>query len=382
MKIIQLTTDNREHHGEYDNPEPWFGAAPEALLEGFAKIPEVEVHVISCFRRTAPSPPTVFGNLRYHSPVVPKLGWMTTLYQGCIRATRKLIREIGADIVHGQGTERECAMCAVYSGVPNIVTIHGNMAELHRLGETFQNAPVYGFMASRMETHALGKTNGVFCNSAYTESLVAPRAKQTWRVPNAIRGSFFRIPKAGTCPRDIPLILNVGHLGARKRQLEILRMAAGLHREGHRFQLIFTGAMVTSNEYGRTFAEELQQAEKAGFAAHAGFLNAEALIDLMDEANGFIHFPSEEAFGLVVAEAMARGLKFFGANLGGIKEIAAGIPGAELHDDFPSLSHGITRWLESEAPKIPEAAITIRERYSPEAVARKHIEIYRELLGR
>ena len=382
MKIVQFTTDNREPHKDYDTPVPHFGAAPEALLEGFALLPEVEVHVVSCLRRSVPSPAKVFGSLHYHSLVVPKSGWLTTGYQGCIRATRNIIREIGADVVHGQGTERDCAISAVYSGLPNVVTIHGNMAELNQLGSTFQNARLYGFLAARLETHSLGRTGGVFCNSAYTESLVAPRAKRTWRVPNAIRSSFFREAKSPPNPRELPRLLNVGHLGIRKRQLEILRMAAELHREGYQFQLVFTGAFPTTDEYGSTFAAELRQAEQAGFASHAGFLNADALIDLMDEACGFVHFPSEESFGLVVAEAMARGLKFFGANLGGIKEIGAGIPGAELHDDFSGLKAGIARWLETGAPRVPEAAATIRQRYSPEAVARQHVAIYRDLLNR
>jgi glycosyltransferase involved in cell wall biosynthesis len=254
------------------------------------------------------------------------------------------------------------------------------MAELNRLGGTFQNARLYGLLASRLETHALGLTNGVFCNSAYTEALVAPRARQAWRIPNAIRGCFFREPASVANQHDVPLLLNVGHLGIRKRQLEILRIAAELHGEGHCFKIVFTGGMPTGDEYGRTFAAEMRQAERAGFASHAGFLNANDLISLMDQACGFVHFPSEEAFGLVVAEAMARGLKFFGANLGGIKEIGAGIPGAELHDDFFSLKAGIVRWLKAGAPRCPEAGSIIRQRYSPIAVAIRHLEIYQEVL--
>ena len=41
-----------------------------------------------------------------------------------------------------------------------------------------------------------------------------------------------------------------------------------------------------------------------------------------------VHFPSEEAFGLVVGEVLARELKFFGARLGGIAEIAGDAPDA------------------------------------------------------
>jgi glycosyltransferase involved in cell wall biosynthesis len=273
-------------------------------------------------------------------------------------------------------------MNAIYSGAPNVVTIHGNMAELNRLGNTFQDAPVYGFLASQLETHALRKTGGVFCNSAYTESLVAPHSRKSWRVPNAIRAQFFRKPKRPPVASEVPIILNVGHLGPNKRQLEILKMAGEMHVLGHSFKLIFLGAMSEASGYGKAFVEELKHAEALGYACHGGFLDADELIDLMDQAHGFIHFPLAEAFGLVVAEAMARGLKFFGANLGGIVDIASGIDGAELHNDFESLQTGIINWLEAGAPAPAKAADEIARRYHPKVIAERHLEIYREVLNR
>lgn len=381
MKVIQFTTDNREQQNDYDNPLPHFGTAPEALLEGFAALPDVEVHVVSCVRREVSVPERIFGNIHYHPVLVPKTGWMSTLYAGCIRATSRLVREISPDIVHGQGTERDCAMNAIHSGVPNVVTIHGNMAELNRLGDTFQDAPVYGFLASRLETHALRRTGGVFCNSAYTESLVAPRARWTWRVPNPIRSAFFQ-PATGEPKRPIPTLVNVGVVGARKRQLELLRMVGEIVKSGRQMQVVFAGSLSENTAYGAAFAAELHQADAAGYAAFVGFLKLPELIRLLDSSHAFLHFPSEEAFGLVVAEAMARELKFFGANLGGIVDIASGIDGAELHDDFESLQAGITRWLDAGAPAPALAADEIAKRYHPRVIAERHVEIYREVLGR
>jgi glycosyltransferase involved in cell wall biosynthesis len=273
-------------------------------------------------------------------------------------------------------------MSASHSGVPNVITIHGNMAELNRLGITFQHQRLYGFLASRLESHALRKTCGVFCNSAYTESLVSPRTPRTWRVPNAIRSPFFREARRSPSATSVPLILNVGHLGPRKRQLEILQLAGELHREGHAFKLVFLGALACGTPYGDAFVAELKRADANGYACHGGFLEADRLIDLMDEANGFVHFPSEESFGLVVAEAMARGLKLFGANLGGIKEIAGGIDGAELCDDFVDLKSRMVCWLRAGAPRAPESAISVEQRYAPQVVALRHLEIYREVLSR
>jgi glycosyltransferase involved in cell wall biosynthesis len=80
--------------------------------------------------------------------------------------------------------------------------------------------------------------------------------------------------------------------------------------------------------------------------------------------------------------SIARGLKFFGANLGGIVDIASGIDGAELHNDFESLQAGICRWLDEGAQAPALAADEIARRYHPKVIAGEHLKIYREVLNR
>ena len=379
LKVAILTTDKRDHERDYENPTPGFGTAPEALLQGFELLSDVEVYVVSCVHRPIASPAKIGKNIFYHSIVVPKLGWMRSLYFGCSRAARNILREINPDIVHGQGTELDCGLNAVRSGFPNVITIHGNMkaiAEVYRarLGSFF-------WLAGKLETPALKKTAGVFCNSAYTENLVSTRAKKNWRVPNALRLDFFS-PLPEPKINSVPVLLNVGMMEARKRQREILAVARRLHERGLKFQLQFIGHRADT-EYAKKFLAELAEAERAGYARHIGKLGTQQIIAAMDAADALIHFPSEEAFGLVTAEALARNLKFFGAAVGGGKEIASGAEGAELFpaNDFTGLENAITRWLSAGAPRPQNAAVVMRGRYHPEVVARRHLEIYREVLG-
>src|ERR1700733_13638847 len=102
MKIGFLTSDARETYPQFGTERPCLGTAPEALLQGFAQLPEVEVHVVSCVRQPVASPQKLADNIWYHGLLVPKIGWLRTGYQGCIRAVRKKLREIQPDIVHGQ----------------------------------------------------------------------------------------------------------------------------------------------------------------------------------------------------------------------------------------------------------------------------------------
>jgi glycosyltransferase involved in cell wall biosynthesis len=380
MKVALITTDDREQRGDYTTPIPYFGAAPEALLQGFAKTPELEVHVISCTRKPMASPEKLAPNIWFHSLYVPKNGWLRTCYLGCVQSVRKRLKSIKPDIVHGQGTERDCAMDAAFSRFPNVLTIHGNIAELTRRFKDAQGWP--GFIQSKLETLVLRRAGGVFCNSEYTEDLVRPRATRTWRVPNAIRELFFA-PAAPAAPMKKCTLLNVGLLTVRKRQLELLDVAKRLHEQGLPVEFQFIG-VISANAYGDKFRERIKEAEAVGYARHLGQKPVQELVACYDTVDGMIHFPSEEAFGLVVAEALARNVKFFGAKTGGIIDICNGVPGVELFDvdDWKGLTDALSKWIREGRPRPYGMAEMMRQRYHPSVVARRHVEIYREVLNR
>jgi glycosyltransferase involved in cell wall biosynthesis len=375
-----LTSDGRETFRQYAENAPLFGAAPAALIEGFSTLPDVEVHVISCYQQQPNGAPATLGpNVYFHALDIPRSGWLRTGYQGCVRAVRKLLREIKPDLAHGQGTERDCSLSAIYSGFPNVITVHGNMAELARM---FGAKPFsYGWLTARLENWTLRRTEGVFCNSAYTEALVAPRARRTWRVANPLRSVFFSDSKITR--NKTPLLVNIGVVSQRKRQLEILRAAASWRESGGHFILEFIGDCAGSDEYQRSFLAEVSRAKTDGYARYVGSLSAEQLVDKLDAAHALVHFPTEEAFGLVIAEALARKLKLFGSKVGGITDIAGQVDGADLVavDDWDELKRKVTGWLAAAAPLPESAASEMARRYSPTVIARRHLEIYGEVLS-
>ena len=380
IKCVFISTDGREHGRRYEETAPFFAAGHCSLLQGIAQINEIEVHIISCTQQPVQSPEKIADNIWFHSLHVPKIGWLRTLYQGCIRATRRKIREINPDLVHGHGMERDCAISAALSGYPNVVTIHGNMAQIARMNHAHIGS--YEWLAARLENFTLRRTLGVFCNSHYTQSLAQPRARKTWLVPHALRLEFFDPPPdAGTRP---PVLLNAGAITPRKRQLELLGVAEKLHRRGLKFEFRFIGfAHSVTDSYTKAFLERIQPMEAAGYARFLEALPDSELIRCYNSVAGMVHFPTEEAFGNVVVESLSRDLKFFGSRLGGIVDIADGAPGAELfeRDDWAGLNDAIERWIKEGCPRPQGAAAFIHGRYHPTVIAQRHLEIYREVLN-
>jgi glycosyltransferase involved in cell wall biosynthesis len=385
MRIAILTTDKREHEKDYANAKVSFGAAPEALLQGLAALPgEAEVHVIACLQQQpAPSPEKIADNIWYHGLHVPNIGWLKTGYLGCIRAARKKVREINPDIVHGQGTERDCAISAVFSGFSNVVTVHGCMnaiAELHhsRIG-SFQ------WLQAQVENVTLPRTAGIVCISDYVKNWVAKYGTKTWLAPNAIQKMFFDFPRQQSEPLKKPLLINVGVISERKRQHELIKLLEDLRVEGLDFDALFVGILPPS-PYATTFTTMLNEANrKHGGFQHIPKLDDESFCKLYDGASAMIHFSNEESFGLTFAEAIARGLYLFASEVGAIRDIAKGVNRVQIIglDKWDELKERVREWMVSGAWKQPRPASAPEEfiaRYHPVSVARKHLEIYRSVI--
>jgi glycosyltransferase involved in cell wall biosynthesis len=247
------------------------------------------------------------------------------------------------------------------------------------------NAPMgsYWWWMAQLERLILPRTGGVLCNSKYTQSVVGPCARRTWLVPNALRREFFHTPLAARSAPARPLLLNIGTILPYKRQLELLEIAARLQRDGSNFELQFVGAVNPKIHYARTFLERINSPNYRDFARHVTIDSMAELIASMDKASALVHIPSEEAFGLVIAEALSRNLKFFGTDTGGIPDIAGGTDAAELFqlEDENGLGQAIARWLEAGCPRPHSAASEMKRRYHPETIAARHVEIYNSLLN-
>jgi glycosyltransferase involved in cell wall biosynthesis len=376
MKIIQLTTDNRQHHRRFDVEQPYFGTAPEALLQGFASIKDTEVHVIACSSRKMNAPEKLADNIWFHQPIVPKLGWGKSLYLGCAYKVRKLIRSIKPDIVHGQGTERDCSMEAILSGYSNVMTIHGNM-RIHAAREEQKGVHFYK-VAAALETFCLKRTDGVVAISNYTRDLVSPLCEKTWLLPNAADLRYFDIILD---PPAIPRILFVGSLGKRKNPSGLLE-ACKPFLEANLCTLDFAGEG-GDDEYSRDFQSKLASTQGASLL---GFIDRDALAVELSKTTILALPTFEDNCPMVVLEAMAAGVPVIAANVGGVPDlIEHGVDGLLFsHDISGELNRMIGALLTNSSLRgeLGKAGKeTAIKRFHPKVIASSHMDIYNEVIS-
>jgi glycosyltransferase involved in cell wall biosynthesis len=375
LKIVQVIPDDRDMLCRYELPEPFFGTAPSALLDGFALLPdEVEVHVISCTRRVMPAPEKLAQNIFFHEFPV-SVSYRRKFFVEPVCAVRRCIQEISPDVVHGQGTEEYAALCAGFSGFPNCVTVHGNMRAVAKK-RNYKPFPVM-HIAALSETIALSRTDAVVCLSEYTRQNVETLAARTVLIPNAVDSSFFNISRS---PTDPPRLVCIGGVTSYKNQLALIRALEPL-AERHRFELRIIGGGNPESDYVRAVDALCR---KYDWCLWTGSLSREQVKEELASASVLVHPSLEDNCPMVVLEAMATGIPVAASAIGGIPDLIKDGENGLLFNPFDpeDMRRQIGRMLDvAVAQKLANAGRkTAGTEHTPESVARRHLEFYRTMV--
>jgi len=379
MRVAILTTDSREHFGNYTDPKPSFGTAPSALFQGFATLPNLEIHILSCTQQPMSSPPKLAENIWFHSLHVPKFGWLRTGYAGCILAVRKKLREIQPDIVHGQGTERDCAISAVFQKIPKVLTIHGNIRAITKL---HRHSPLsFWGIQSQLEAFCLPRFAGVICISKYTQQQVSDLAKKTWLLPNAAETLFFEPRPTAIDPSAPPLVLVVANVDRRKNQNALIQALDPL-AHNLKFIVKFYGRC-GEDSYGKEFRSLL---ETRPWCFWGGMIGRENLRNEFAQATVLFLPTREDNCPMVVLEAQASRVPVIASNVGGVPDfIEDGVTGLLTNPDLPSTMPIALEKILSDKVLAARLAEGGRKqalaRFHPNIIATRHVEIYRDVLS-
>ncbi|MFT6996421.1 MAG: glycosyltransferase involved in cell wall biosynthesis [Cryomorphaceae bacterium] len=184
-------------------------------------------------------------------------------------------------------------------------------------------------------------------------------------VPNVITDDFFvSDPK----PRSKkPFVFcNVAIMDSRKRQDLIIEAFAEAFGGDDNYRLVIAGD-------GKLKQSLIDLAKKLGVSAQVdipGYLNRDEVKDLLDRSNAFVLASRAETFGVVVIEAMARGIPTISSNIDGTKEIINSTNGIVFEEGCKQgLTAAFRQLVSNYDIYIPEKIVEdVKSRFGPDAV--------------
>jgi glycosyltransferase involved in cell wall biosynthesis len=277
-----------------------------------------------CPPRTIPSP------LQVESLEIPVRPSFASCIRGALRL-RRLVKDHAIDVIEasGRGPSLLATFATIGLRVKVVIGVHEEKPQPQPA-----NFEWWAWAGAR-----------VICNhtSFYAVSQCAAdswgRYTHTSRtrlavVPNCIDTAFFAPPNRDRiahirdslgCDMSERIILCAGRLMRLKAQDVVLEAVAPL-LASYGARLVFVGRLDTEpGDDGLAMAELRDRVVYSELKSKVHFLGArQDMPDLMAAADVLVHVPRAEAFGLVLAEAMAIGVPIIASNVGGIPEVVAG----------------------------------------------------------
>lgn len=191
------------------------------------------------------------------------------------------------------------------------------------------------------------------------------------------------LPSVGA-PRE-PIILNVGHIAARKGQLELVEAFAQIAGRFPQWKLCLAGDGLETDLVDRIRSI----AASSGLTGRVQLLGPrEDAFQLMQRSGIYVQPSHFEALGLALQEAMFCGCPAVGARVGGIPELIEHEKTGLLVEprDSAMLARSL-EWLISNPARREEygragAASIIEKGMTEERMFANHVELYESILGR
>lgn len=228
----------------------------------------------------------------------------------------RYLRRNPADLVHGQGTEREAGLVAAFAGVPSLLTLHGNFSEICKI---FRGPPWgYYSIAAFLEKAVLRRVGGVICISEYVRKITARYNKPQFLIPNALRPEFLLEPSARDQAQP-PRVVYMGTFDSRKRPDLVLQICELAWRAGAVFVLGFYGGSGFGKVYQNRFQAFCRPHVDAGRVFFGGFTQEPWKV--WSTAAIGISASQEESFGMNILEALGTGTPVIAPRIGGAIDI-------------------------------------------------------------
>ena len=181
------------------------------------------------------------------------------------------------------------------------------------------------------------------------------------------------------------VLLSVGRIHSVKNQVFLVDALQSLRERVPNALLVIVGG-VTDESYA---AQLRQRVAQTGLQAHVRILaplspGDDGLVGLYQRADLFVMPSTAEPLGLVFIEAVMAQTPFLGSNTAGAKHVVAVSEGGEVFEigDEAAFVDAAERLLRAppSAQERARARARVIERFSPDAVARRHLTHYERVL--
>lgn len=296
-------------------------------------------------------------------------------------AVRDAVRRAGADVVHAHWSY-EFALGALASGVPTVVTVRDWAPTILR-----HHRHPYRLVRLAMSALVLRRAPMLTATSPYLHERVVRWARgDVHLVPNAIADEDFveELPPRGVATAPTIVAINNGW-GERKNVASLLRAWPRIIRSARGARLRLVGSGYEPGGPAADFARSVGASDGIEFVGSLPYRDA---MRVLAEGDLFVHPSREEAFGLVLVEAMARGVPVVaGARSGAVPWVCDGGRAGALTDvdDPAALADAVLRTLRDRraAEARREHALRYaRDRFSLGAVAGSYEQLYERVVGR
>jgi glycosyltransferase involved in cell wall biosynthesis len=377
MRTIAILSNLPADHISYTGG---VGTATAALVEGLrAYTSEFNFHVVSASAALRADICEERDDVTYRFVGGLHRPWLRPRLPLRVFKAGRLVRRLMPDLVHCQGNP-ELALAAILAGHQPLLTIHGVAShEAHlRTGWDFWSTQMSGLIqrtvARRMRAYV--------CNSLDATSVVG-HGRPTFAIPNAVSSVFFDEGERPAIPQASPRLVFVGVLAPLKRPADLLQAHAALRRK---FPTLVTFLVGPSEDAGYTRRlTRLVAEQRIEGVRFTGLLSHDKLVPLLRGATALVLPSAQENAPMAIAEAMALGVPVVATSVGGVPEMVTHDVTGQLYQtgDVRGLIERLERLLgdvalcERLGRQARHAALT---RYTPAAVARETVAVYRRIL--
>ncbi len=185
--------------------------------------------------------------------------------------------------------------------------------------------------------------------------------------PNVVTDEFF-VDEPAERSKDYFQFVNVAILDERKNQRLLIEAFANRFRDREDYRLVVAGDGPLRPAL-LALTEELGVSEQVDVR---GFINRDQVVELLDESHVFVLASRAETFGVVVVEAMARGIPVVSSNIDGTREIITEENGLLFPPgDKVAMGDAMEWMVEHYDEYTPHDIVeSVRSRFGPDAVVK------------